>query len=86
MNEEKILFKFNSNGITPKEFYEAMSCVKKKAFNHLKIGWISAVILIAIFHIWDLVYNENLFLIESIGIILSDKLFILTIILCTLIV
>ncbi len=86
MNEEKILFKCNSNGITPKEFYEAMSCVKKKAFNRLKIGWISAVILISIFHIWDLVYNENLFLIESIGIILSDKLFILTIILCTLFV
>jgi hypothetical protein len=86
MNEEKILFKCNSNGITNKEFYEAICCIKKKALNRFKTGWISAVILIAIFHIWDLVYNWDFFLIEAISIILSDKLFIITVILCTLIV
>jgi len=84
MNEEKILFKCALSNITTKELNKVVSRIRKKFFNFLKKAWVSIIILMVIFYIWDLVYNWDFFLIEAIGIILSDKLFILPVILLTL--
>ncbi len=86
MNEEKILFKCALSNITTKELNNVVSRIRKNFSSFLKKAWVSIIILMVIFYIWDLVYNWDFFLIEAIGIILSDKLFILPVILLTLLI